>query len=58
MEKQQRDSSNLPDAVSSETQPMRWVAPLRSIKTFSISEFTQGGTGPGTDFLEVSFTQS
>ena len=49
MEKPQRSSQNLPNAVSPEAQPMGWVAPLQSIRTFSIAEFTQFDASPGND---------
>lgn len=49
MEKPQRSSQNLSNAGSTEAQPMGWVAPLQSIRTFSIAEFTQVDTSPGND---------
>ncbi len=49
MENQQRDPKSVPDAVLPDAQPERWVAPLHSIRTFSIAEFTQVDTSPGDD---------
>ncbi|OYX17212.1 MAG: hypothetical protein B7Z07_00245 [Sphingomonadales bacterium 32-67-7] len=40
-----------------EDQPVQWVAPLQSIETFSISEFTLLHSLPGDDSLGT-FTQS
>lgn len=57
MEKPQRDSQNLSNAGSTEVQPMGWVAPLQSIRTFSIAEFTQFDASPGDDGNGV-FTHS
>ena len=57
MEKQQSGRKSLVGAVSSEAQPKRWVAPLQSIKTFSIAEFTQADSKPGDDGSGV-FTSS
>ena len=57
MEKPQRSRQNLPNAVSPEAQPMGWVAPLQSIRTFSIAEFTQFDANPGDDGNEA-FTHS
>lgn len=57
MEKHQLDHKSVPDAVSPETQPPRWVAPLQSITMFSMAEFTQIDSSPGDDGLGV-FTQS
>lgn len=57
MEKQQSGRKSLVGAVSSEAQPKRWVAPLQSIKTFSIAEFTEADTKPGDDGSGV-FTSS
>ncbi len=49
MEKRQNDSRGLPGTVSPEAQPMRWIAPLQSMTTFSITEFTRANTKPGDD---------
>ncbi|MBA4763231.1 hypothetical protein [Sphingomonas sp.] len=40
-----------------EGQPVQWVAPLQSIETFSISEFTLLDSFPGDDSLGI-FTNS
>jgi hypothetical protein len=56
MEKQY-DRNSVSGAVSPEPQPMCWVAPVQSIRTFSIAEFTQIDSSPGDDGLGV-FTQS
>lgn len=32
-----------------ELQPVQWVAPLESIETFSVAEFTQFFSNPGDD---------
>lgn len=57
MEKQQSDRKSPADPVSSEVRPIRWLAPLQSIKTFSIAEFTEAAAKPGDDGSGV-FTQS
>ncbi len=49
MENQQCDPKSVPDAVLPDAQPARWVAPLHSIRTFSIAEFTQNFSSPGND---------
>lgn len=58
MEKQQRDRSNLSDAVTSETQPMLWVAPLQSVQTFSVAELTKSFSLPPGDDGAGTWTQS
>ncbi len=40
-----------------DVQPGQWVAPLESIETFSVAEFTQFDTFPGDDGAG-SFTHS
>ncbi len=47
MEKQKFD--HLPLAARPEAQPKRWIAPLQTIKAFSIAEFTQVDSSPGND---------
>lgn len=57
MENQQfgHDASTM--SVSSDAVAAGWVAPLQSVETFSISEFTRLDSFPGDDGLGV-FTQS
>ncbi len=57
MEMQQRNSESPSAPLSQEAQPMRWIAPLQSIKAFSIAEFTQTFSSPGNDG-GGTFTQS
>jgi len=59
MKTQQRDDQGVnsaPDTVSSGERPS-WVAPRRSIRSFSVAEFTQLDSNPGDDGLGI-FTQS
>lgn len=49
MEKQQHNLESMSSAVSPEAPPMGWVAPLQSIRTFSIAELTQAHSSPGDD---------
>lgn len=49
MEQRHRDSKSLSSAASQEVRPVAWVAPLQSIKVFSIAEFTQYEGNPGSD---------
>lgn len=57
MENQQfgHDASTM--SVSSDAVAVGWVAPLQSVETFSISEFTRIDSFPGDDGLGI-FTQS
>lgn len=58
MEQQQIDRAIVTDAVSPGAKAAEWVAPLQSIETFSIAEFTQQGSlPPGDDGLGF-WTQS
>lgn len=54
MEKQQLDRE-LTNAAAPDAQ--QWVAPLQSMTSYSIAEFTQIDSNPGDDGLGV-FTQS
>lgn len=40
-----------------EGQPVQWVAPLQSVETFSVAEFTRFDVNPADDGAGV-FTQS
>jgi len=57
MVNQQHGPENAPEAVSAEVSPMTWVAPLESMTSFSVAEFTQLDSWPGDDGLGT-FTQS
>lgn len=57
MEKRQFGHEPLTMSVSSDSVATRWVAPLQSIETFSISEFTLLDSFPGDDSLGI-FTHS
>lgn len=57
MDKQMHDQKNAPDAASAEVSSMVWVAPIQSITSFSIVEFTQTFSNPGDD-SSGTFTQS
>jgi hypothetical protein len=57
MEIQQFDRDVSTIAVSSDAVAAGWVAPLQSVETFSISEFTRLDSFPGDDGLGI-FTQS
>lgn len=49
MEKYRSNSENVSQAATQKTHEATWVAPLDSIKIFSIAEFTQFSSNPGTD---------
>ncbi len=53
MEKQQHGLESPSSALSADASPMRWIAPLQSMQTFSIAEFTHGSSFPGNDGLGV-----
>lgn len=57
MENQKFGHDASPMSVSSDAVVAGWVAPLQSVGTFSISEFTQLDSNPGDDGLGI-FTQS
>ncbi len=57
MEQQHTTTESVSNAAAHETLPATWVAPLQSIKTFSIAEFTQTFSNPGDDSSGI-FTQS
>lgn len=57
MENQQFGHDASPMPVSSDAVAAGWVAPLQSVETFSISEFTRLDSNPGDDSLGI-FTQS
>jgi len=57
VEKQQVERADAIAPVSSETSSVQWVAPLGSLETFSIAEFTRIDAFPGDDGLGA-FTQS
>lgn len=57
MENQLLDCNTAPDAVSSGEAAVGWIAPLQTMKIFSIAEFTRVDSFPGDDGLGV-FTQS
>ncbi|MDK2768474.1 hypothetical protein [Sphingomonas sp.] len=56
MDKQEM-SATLTGSVPPESTSAEWIAPLQSVETFSISEFTQLDSNPGDDGLGI-FTQS
>ena len=57
MEKKSNDVESSQCEFTSGPQTLTWVAPLQSLKSYSIAEFTQLDSSPGDDGLGV-FTQS
>jgi len=57
VEKQQIERADAIAPVPSETPSTPWVAPLGSLETFSIAEFTRIDSFPGDDGAGI-FTQS
>lgn len=57
MENQKQSCTDVVGEQTPEALPMSWVAPLQTVSTFSIAEFTQIDASPGDDGLGV-FTQS
>ncbi len=51
METMNQDSQNPPTTVVRDANLSAWIAPLQSIQTFSIAEFTKNFSSPGDDGL-------
>jgi hypothetical protein len=57
MEKKSNDVESSQGEFTSGPQTLTWVAPLQSVKSYSIAEFTQSDSSPGDDGFGV-FTHS